>query len=133
MFRARNSLPVMFVVVSALWLIGCGSGDANLSPDDAVRSDSGASVISPAVTQEVHGTVRDGRGLAIAEAVIAAEGPGVPEIVVVTNASGQYVWALPVGTFKLTVFKDGYASQTQEVMLNAGEKVTVDFVLVVNP
>jgi hypothetical protein len=110
-------------------LAGCGAANDKSIP---ITSDDGVSPSSSSgPDSKIVGHVMDAAGTPIVEATIAVvEGSvAVPEMAMITGADGAYIWPLPVGTFTLSVHKDGYASVSAKVEVHAKETVTQDFVL----
>lgn len=89
----------------------------------------------PLSVSQVIGKVTAATGSPIAEAGVAVtkSSTGVPEILVLTDEEGGYVWELPPGEFTLTVYKDGYVEQSKDVILKEGETVELDFQLEKQP
>ena len=56
-----------------------------------------------------------------------------PNIEVFTNASGDYEWPLPDGTFKLSTYKIGYLQQEKQVSLTSGQLLSLDFIISTDP
>lgn len=83
----------------------------------------------------VIGVVTDETGRVLQEATIAvtAGTAPVPEMAMVTNEKGEYIWGLPAGTFTLTVHKDGYQPQSKEVNVTEGEATSLNFTLLPEP
>lgn len=83
----------------------------------------------------VIGVVTDETGRVLQEATIAvtAGTAPVPEMAMVTNEKGEYIWVLPAGTFTLTVHKDGYQPQSKEVNVTEGEATSLNFTLLPEP
>ena len=119
---------VLFMLLTASLIVGCGTTDTSDSNAAPVTNETPFS-ITPPVSQIVQGKVADTAGQPVVEAVVAASGPGVPEIAAITNESGEYIWSLPVGTFTLTVIKEGFESQSSTVTLTSGQTLVHDFVI----
>ena len=80
----------------------------------------------------VTGHIQDDKGSAVEDATVLAEaldadGPAVPEIAIVSDASGRYEWPLRPGRYKLTVVAEGYERVSKSVVVKAGEVATLDF------
>ena len=87
--------------------------------------------------QGVIGQIKDGEGLAVAGASVLAasvdvNGPAIPELAIVSDASGQYEWPLRPGGYELTVVADGYERVSKRVAVRAGRVTTLDFLLTRN-
>jgi hypothetical protein len=69
-----------------------------------------ANVAGAQTTSTIEGTVSDKQGLAVANAQVHAEGVSIPaERSATSDANGAYrLLALPAGTYKLTVTRDGF-------------------------
>lgn len=74
----------------------------------------------------VEGTVRDANtGAFLAGALVEIEGgPSTA-----TDAAGQYRFAMPAGTYRITASQAGYESQTASVTVSAGGTARQDFAL----
>lgn len=82
-------------------------------------------------TTQIKGRITDPDGSPIVDvsvAVVSGTAP-VPEMAVFTDAAGIYVWRVPAGTFTLEAYRDGYQTEEQEVTIEAGETITLDFTL----
>ncbi len=114
---------------------GCGSqgvptGDVSVGSDDP----NGTGATSD-ITEGVVGQVTSLGGLPIEGARVPVESldVAVPEIAILTNGDGRYVWGLPPGTYDISVFADGYQSQRKQIMVGVGQVMTVDFTLEHSP
>ena len=56
-------------------------------------------------------------------------GPAIPEIAIISNGDGDYVWPLPAGFYELTASADGYQSAAGVIKVETGKIVKLDFVL----
>jgi len=77
----------------------------------------------------ITGTVMDSSGAAVPDATVKAINAATNlEVVTHTKSNGQYlVPELPAGTYKLTITKDGFKTETHtEVLVNAERTTTVD-------
>ncbi len=88
----------------------------------------------PASGQEsratVRGSVTDPHGAAIINAMcILRDRRSGLELSALTNHEGTFVFTVAPGTYRLTVARSGFATETREVQVAAGERLTVDVVL----
>jgi hypothetical protein len=77
----------------------------------------------------ITGTVTDQSGAAVPEAVVKASNAATNlEVVAHTKGNGSYVVPeLPAGTYRLTITKQGFKTETHtEVLVNANRTTTVD-------
>ena len=86
------------------------------------------------IKEGVSGQITDNDGKAVAEATVLAasvdvNGPAIPEIAIVSDASGRYQWPLRPGRYELTVIAEGYQRVSRRVDVGAGEVATLDFLL----
>lgn len=80
----------------------------------------------------ITGTITDASGAAIPDAMVKATNLATNlEVTAHTKSNGSYlIPQLPAGTYKLTVTKDGFKSETHtEVLVNAERTTTVDSTL----
>jgi Carboxypeptidase regulatory-like domain/TonB dependent receptor-like, beta-barrel len=77
----------------------------------------------------ITGTITDPSGAAVPDAIVEALNIATNlEVVAHTKANGSYlIPELPAGTYKLTITKDGFKSETHtEVLVNGNRTTTVD-------
>jgi len=89
---------------------------------------------SQQVVGAITGTVTDPTGAAVPDATVKAFNAATNlEITAQTKSNGSYVVAeLPAGTYKLTITKDGFKTETHtEVLVNGNRTTTVDAALTV--
>lgn len=129
-------LLVAGILLGTLFLTSCGEMSSSTGSNDQtqsvpVSSDDPAPPITDESNLSVIGRVTDeiGEPLAGASVTVRDGTAAVPEVVVLTNAAGDYQWDLPVGTFSLAVFADGYVMQEAKVVVSEGVVVRQDFVL----
>ncbi len=117
------------VLILVLLLSGCNT------PDQPANSDQKGPSAQSSPTFQVIGKVTDESGNPIAEAGVAVTkaSAGVPDILVLTNENGEYVWELPAGEFTLTVRQDNYLEASKDVTVKAGEKIELNFQLKKKP
>ena len=56
-------------------------------------------------------------------------GPAIPEIAILSDRHGNYVWPLRAGVYELTVSADGYRTATRVIKVDAEKIVELDFLL----
>jgi Carboxypeptidase regulatory-like domain/TonB dependent receptor len=86
------------------------------------------------VVGSIEGTVTDSAGASVPDATVKALNLATNlEVVTHTGRSGSYVVSeLPAGTYRLTVTKDGFRTETHtEVLVNGNRTTTIDATLVV--
>src|SRR5580692_6712392 len=89
---------------------------------------------SQQVVGAITGTVTDPTGAAVPDATVKALNLATNlEITSQTKSNGSYVVPeLPAGTYKLTITKDGFKTETHtEVLVNGNRTTTVDAALTV--
>ena len=115
--RRRNSAPITLpiAVVMALLFALIGTGDFTMAQD---------------IVGRISGTVTDSQGAVVPDArvTITNEATGVSRPPISTNGAGFYVAdALPVGTYSVTVEKNGFKRTTMTGnSVTAGGRLTVD-------
>ena len=73
-------------------------------------------------TTTITGTVRNGAGVAVPGAVVAATGPA--RVTAVTDENGAFLLTVPAGVYRVTVTKPGYVTaSTPDVAVTAGQAV----------
>jgi hypothetical protein len=94
-------------------------------------SPDGSAPANVIIQPTLNGKVVDKNGTPVeqAQVIVAAGTAAVPEKVVLTTSEGLYEWNLPDGTFTITVTADDYASVSQDVTIQNGQPVTLDFTL----
>ncbi len=109
--------------------------DAQQDDQSISSDDPNPSVDAQAPTALITGKVTDKNGKPIPEAGVAVtkSSTSVPEMLVLTNEEGEYVWELPPGEFTLTVYKDGYAEKSMDITVKEGETAKLDFELEKQP
>jgi hypothetical protein len=79
------------------------------------------------------GTITDGAGAPVEHAaleIISKDGYPVPEVAVVTDASGAFEGPpLPHGDYTIKATAEGYQPASQDAALTAAKTTQVDFVL----
>ena len=133
----RTVMVLAATVAAALVISGCGSisagsasGRTGGSPDDAVAADTR----SPAGVASFEGTVTDASGRPVGGVMLmvsslAAPPLPVPELAVVTDARGHYVWhGLRPGPYAVSASL-GAAAARIELSVVDGRAVTADLFL----
>ncbi|HYO83925.1 MAG TPA: carboxypeptidase-like regulatory domain-containing protein [Bryobacteraceae bacterium] len=82
----------------------------------------------------VAGRVTDTFGTPVTDAVVEArslETPSiaVPEIAILTDANGHYVWTLPPGKYEISISAAGFRRAAKEAVVAARLQTRLDFVL----
>ncbi len=80
------------------------------------------------------GEIKDENGRPVNGAMITpksrdAGGPAIPEIAILSDATGRYRWALRPGRYDVTVTAEGYEDVTREATVSPGAIASLDFVL----
>jgi len=114
-------------------LLGAASSAVLMNPHQPVSADEDRSTGIP-LKEGVTGHIKDGDGAAVAGATVLARsvdvnGSPVPELAIVSDASGHYEWPLRPGRYELTVVADGYVRVSKRVGFRAGEVARLDFLL----
>ena len=55
--------------------------------------------------------------------------PPIPEIAILSNSSGQYMWPLWPGNYEISVSAEGYARASGQVTVQAGQVAILNFTL----
>jgi hypothetical protein len=85
----------------------------------------------------VAGFIRDPAGRPIRSAVIRSMGlavpsPPIPEIAIVSDKDGYYVWRLVPGPYEISVSAEGYRSASKRARVEPGRQARLDFTLEAN-
>jgi hypothetical protein len=56
--------------------------------------------------------------------------PAIPDIAIVTNAAGRYLWALPAGQYELTFIQDGRKFASRRVAVRQDKLTQLDILRV---
>jgi hypothetical protein len=80
------------------------------------------------LTGDVQGTVTDATGASVADAKITLKNVSTGQTrVVIAGPSGEYsAPQMEIGTYQITIEKDGFKAFTQNVVVRSGEKTRVD-------
>ncbi len=91
----------------------------------------GAPCAAQSTTAELFGVVRDPAGLATPHAAVALRNTGTQaQSTAVTGADGAYhFFALPPGTYRITVSKEGFAGLRRGLALRVGDRISLDLAL----
>ncbi|NOT53034.1 MAG: carboxypeptidase regulatory-like domain-containing protein [Deltaproteobacteria bacterium] len=97
-------------------------------------SSSGQTSPQRAVVEGVQGRVTDTKERPVVGALITptshdVPSPAIPEIAILTDDEGHYVWHLSPGQYTLTVSADGYAPAAQRVTVTSRQTTTLNFQL----
>lgn len=129
---ARHRRVLLAAVAAVLVLAGLAA-----CAETPVSSDDPSPGGGVPTSGTVDGTVRTATGAAVSGATVvpkSVDDPAnpVPEMLVVTDASGRYAWSLPPGRYELTVQPPPGAAGgpvTRPVTVVAGATTTLDFTL----
>jgi hypothetical protein len=120
------------LAILVILLSGCNTQDQSANSDDQkpplIQSSS-----TPVF--QVTGKVTDESGNPIAEAgvTVTKGSAGVPDLLVLTNENGEYIWDLPAGEFTLTARQDNYLDISKDITVKEGEKLELNFQLKKKP
>jgi Carboxypeptidase regulatory-like domain len=130
--RRRAGLVILGMAVVAVSAVGLAAA-VGWGPDQPV-SDQEPALASETPASVVEGVVTDAQGGAVVGATVQARplpgSPPVPDLVVTTDESGHYRWALPPGDYELVATTPDGASEPVEVAVEAG---TTEADLLVDP
>jgi hypothetical protein len=125
----------LLVVLGGLALAVCHAyAETKMDANQPVSALVGGGKSGMELNEGVIGTVRDQAGNPLPEVFVQAvpvdptAGP-VPDIAIVTDAEGRYVWPLPPGRYQLSIAPATAASQTKEVVVEAGKRTSVNFLV----
>jgi len=114
----------LFLVVLVFSLVGCElatipSIDSPTESDaEAARAQTGS--LTGIVTDKATGKRLSKATITVVEAALSGQ----------TNSLGRYtINRIPIGQFTVTVFREGYVSQTRTATIRKGGKTTLNFVL----
>jgi hypothetical protein len=135
--RLFTLLTIISLTIS--FLSGCAGKAGSEPPDPGDPNQEPVSNDGPPITLstgsdrvKVLGQVTDKNGAPLVEvSVVVTKGTvSIPEMAIVTDENGEYIWYLPPGTFTLTATKEGYIQQSVEVKIEAGASpLIVNFTL----
>ena len=122
------------LAIVGLFAVAAASCDGTQDRHDPVTApgiDNGAPA---AISEGVTGRVRASGGAAIVGAMVQpraleANARPIPEIAIVSDGEGRYVWRLFPGKYEISVSAEGYAPVTATVAVAGGQVTTQDFVL----
>jgi hypothetical protein len=82
----------------------------------------------------VAGRVTDASGDPVSGALVNAKSldevsPPIPELAIVTDANGHYVWRLLPGNYEISILAAGFHSATKEVLVEPNQQSRLDFTL----
>ena len=102
-------------------------------PDRPVSSDQ-AQTVQPQARTGVAGTVRSPDGDTVSGAMIVARSldsptKPIPEIAILSNAQGKYLWPLKAGRYELTPVQDGRRGRPETVSVTSGAVTRLDLTL----
>jgi hypothetical protein len=122
------------LAVAALLLSGCAQGGPVNVQNASTSGNIADTPAGPAVTDTgVGGLVTGADRTPVVMASVkraAADSPGpVTPLAGITGNDGRYFWPLTPGTSDITVTAPRFATQTQQVIVTAGQTATLDFVL----
>jgi hypothetical protein len=126
----KDRLRAVFVFVLCLM----SSAAANSCPlDTSVSSDHARTTAS--ARQGVSGVVKSASGEPLRDIVVLAKSldkpaPAIPDIAIVTNAAGRYLWALPAGQYELTFIQDGRKFASRRVAVRQDKLTQLDILRV---
>jgi len=110
--------------------MSCDDRSRAVPPESADAGHSAGVRLTEGVTGQITG---DDASAVAGASVLAASadpnGPAVPEMAIVSDASGRYEWPLRPGRYELAVIAEGYRRASKIVSVRSGEVATLDFVL----
>jgi hypothetical protein len=117
------------VAVSLAWALAGLACNGSLQGPEPVVREPGAEARG-----SVSGLATTTDGAPVAGALVQPRSldepsPPIPEIAILTNADGRFVWPLFAGNYELTVIAEGCQPVSQRVVVEAGKAVTVAFTL----
>jgi uncharacterized membrane protein len=121
----HQSWPVAGLLMT--WFVMSACANPN-NPVSAPATNNAAA----GVVQGVQGRVVSADGKPIVGAVVDAkslDGAAVPEMLVVTDDDGRYLWALRPGEYEISVSAQGYETAAQRVTVRERTTTTLDFTL----
>src|SRR5262247_999115 len=111
------------VYLSLLWLLAAGF-DGNDRPVTSGAPHGTGAGIPHGIIGRVAAT--DGRPIPnawVRTSSLDRPSAPIPEIAILTDAGGRYMWPLPPGTYQVSVSAAGYRDATMRVMVGVGEPV----------
>ena len=123
---------VVVSLAAFLFLGSCLSFQGN--DDTPVASTTGSAAGSAQIVQGVAGRIADSAGRPVAKASVQPKSldnpsPAIPEIGVISDETGRYVWRLPTGNYEITVVAEGYRNATKRATVRRNQQTTLDFTL----
>lgn len=119
-------IRIMVGMICVLGILGCANENKDVSSEQTRPGQT--------IQEGLTGRVVDSKGQAVEGAFIQPRSldkpsPPIPEIAILSDSSGQYMWPLRPGNYEITVSADGYVSATGQVKVRAGAVTTLDFTL----
>ena len=122
------------IYVVALIFMGVGVSCHSRDPNRSVSSSDPGEKAGVGITQGLGGRITAPSGRPISGALIQPRsldnhGPPIPEIAILTDDDGWYMWPLLPGMYEISVSAEGYQPVTQQVTVKAGRVVNVNLTL----
>ena len=105
------------------------------NPDQPVaRAASDGRGASDGAREGIEGTVTAADGTPVAGASVLAESldqpaQRIPEIAILTDESGRYLWPLSPGRYRISISAEGHPPSADTATVEAGQRTTLSFTL----
>jgi hypothetical protein len=125
---------MVLICVLILFVSNGHTMSSRSGPDTPVshsgNADKGEELLGEGVTGKVTDLVGDPiEGASILPQSTDSPPLPIPDILIVTDTNGKYMWSLRPGSYRLTVIAEGYRPKTMPVQVKPGELMILDFVL----
>lgn len=122
-------MAIALKLVYALPILMVTGFSAISDPNNAIDS-TGSGAAAPTLKEGIIGTVRHRSGQPVAGAFVQASaadpasGP-IPDIAILTDRDGNFVWPLGPGTYRLTLLVDGRKIARADAVVKRGQVTTL--------
>ena len=129
----RRHLVDCHTAVLALWCVMYPmSAAVGADPDSSATSD--RSLPAATIHQGVSGRVTSASGAPMANVFVQARSldglRAIPDIAIMTDSAGHYLWDLAAGRYELTFMRDGRELVRKRVVVRQNELIRLDVVAV---
>lgn len=122
-------LALLFLLAVLIATVACRNPD---QPVTSAASNDPAASEGP--REGIEGTVTAADGTPVAEAFVQAESldrpaQRIPELAIVTDGNGRYLWPLSPGRYRISVSAEGHPPASDTATVETGRRTTLSFTL----